>query len=512
MATDFSFAVPSSIPQDLQLIQDILGDLPSTHISPKVQQPLQEHASSDDEHGTDSDTDSEKEVEADILGHVEDGDGAPSESTSDSDSSNDSDSEPEEGEEPDAQRPKQKQSRIADDDDEDGEQAATSEAQVRTKNELVDLYIAVPEVSQVGPDERLEKVGEIMSIVNNVVIVKGVPSPIANRGSEKALDSETLLVSEDRNVLGYIFETFGPTSEPLYQIKFNSKWPLDVEKVQVGRPVFHVPEKSHYVFVQQLRHLKGSDASNVHDEEPGEDELEFSDDEAEAAHKRSHAQRREQQRFRAGSVVSSRHATPVPSFMKDQDMIDDPRPLQALLEATDAVEDGEDSKTEEGAAAATDTTEIVAAVEDEDVVVVATIDTLPAAGLGGKALLNLHLLGLSRRLRSPLLELLYDPAVGMGDGWGYQQYPMQQMQQPFDYSFGYQVPHVQPHINPRFAANFGMAGMGMGYGGYGGPSGPYSHDASGYSVGNAAGGWGGQEQWGPPSQAPPRSEGGNQNA
>lgn len=74
MATEFSFAVPSSIPQDLQLIQDILGDLPSSHIAPKVQQSLREQ-NFDDEHGTDSDTDSEKEVEADILGDVEDGDG-----------------------------------------------------------------------------------------------------------------------------------------------------------------------------------------------------------------------------------------------------------------------------------------------------------------------------------------------------------------------------------------------------------------------------------------------------
>ncbi len=75
MATAFSFAVPTTISQDLQLIQDILGDLPLVHIPQKAQQSLQEHTSSDDEHGTDSDTDSEKEVEADILGDVEGGDG-----------------------------------------------------------------------------------------------------------------------------------------------------------------------------------------------------------------------------------------------------------------------------------------------------------------------------------------------------------------------------------------------------------------------------------------------------
>jgi len=70
-----------------------------------------------------------------------------------------------------------------------------------------------------------------------------------------------------------------------------------------------------------LRHLKGSDASNVHDEEVAEDELEFSDDEAEAAHKRAIADRRE--RYRSQSVASSRHATPTPSQMRDQDMADE---------------------------------------------------------------------------------------------------------------------------------------------------------------------------------------------
>lgn len=130
----------------------------------------------------------------------------PSDSTSDSESSSDSESEPEDGEAAHAQKSKQR--RPADDDDDDGEPAATSEAHVRTKNELVDLDIAVPEVSEVGPDEHLEKVGDIVSIVNNVVIVKGVPSPIANRGSEKALDSETLLVFEDRKVLGYVRTAF----------------------------------------------------------------------------------------------------------------------------------------------------------------------------------------------------------------------------------------------------------------------------------------------------------------
>ena len=74
--------------------------------------------------------------------------------------------------------------------------------------------------------------------------------------------------------------------QPLYQIKFPESCLLDPERVVIGREVFHVPSRSKFVFVGQIRGLKGSDASNVHDEEPGDDELEFfSDDEAETAYR-----------------------------------------------------------------------------------------------------------------------------------------------------------------------------------------------------------------------------------
>lgn len=71
----------------------------------------------------------------------------------------------------------------------------------------------------------------------------------------------------------------------MYQVKFNDKFPLDAEKVKISREVFHVPQRSNFVFVNELKHWRGSDASNLHDEEPAEFELEFSDDEQEATHK-----------------------------------------------------------------------------------------------------------------------------------------------------------------------------------------------------------------------------------
>ncbi len=193
-----------------------------------------------------------------------------------------------------------------DDDEEGGSGAAVAPDQVRTKNEVVDLNIVIPEVEEVEEHEVLEKVGEVMSIIEKVVIVRGTPSQVHNRASDRTLDSDTLLVFEDRKVLGYvrrnppratvmfeylletqIWETFGPTNQPFYRVQFNDSYPLDAEKVRVSREVFHIPQRSNFVFVSQLKRLKGSDASNAHDEEPGDDELEFSDDEAERDYKRA---------------------------------------------------------------------------------------------------------------------------------------------------------------------------------------------------------------------------------
>lgn len=43
-----------------------------------------------------------------------------------------------------------------------------------------------------------------MTIMDNLAIIKGMPAELANRGSERALDSDTLLVFKDRKVLGYV--------------------------------------------------------------------------------------------------------------------------------------------------------------------------------------------------------------------------------------------------------------------------------------------------------------------
>lgn len=121
--------------------------------------------------------------------------------SSDDESSSDSDSDEEVRVDP---HSTSKQDTALDDDEEAGAGGIVSPDQVRTKNEVAELNVVIPEVEEVGADEVLEKVGEITSIIDKVAIVKGTPSQVVNRASERALDSDTLLVFEDRKVLGYV--------------------------------------------------------------------------------------------------------------------------------------------------------------------------------------------------------------------------------------------------------------------------------------------------------------------
>lgn len=117
-------------------------------------------------------------------------------SSSDSESSESSDEEPDEKDNGAAHQDL--------DDDEDTVPSASTNNYFQTKHELVETDVSVPELDEVGAKEDLESVGEVMNIIDKVVIIKGLPSERFNRGSERALDSDTLLVFDDRKVLGYV--------------------------------------------------------------------------------------------------------------------------------------------------------------------------------------------------------------------------------------------------------------------------------------------------------------------
>ncbi|KAI5122371.1 hypothetical protein M0805_004128 [Coniferiporia weirii] len=333
------FKVPSTIAQDLLLIQNLIAE---TELGLKKAE-VAKNAADNHEYSesinssrasSDSETDSEEvDVVEGLLARPDATEGEEdvvkpqppilsSSESSDEDSDSDSDVESEASPRNVAGKYRRPRNDNSDDEDEDeGGPKAAAAPVLRTKNEIQEPAIATPDIVEVGAHEPLEKVGEILSVIDNVVIVKGLASQVENRASERALDFESLLVFEDRKVLGYVHETFGPTYQPLYQVKFLSADSIDKETITVSRAVFHVPPRSNFVFPSQLKKIKGSDASNVHDEEIHEDEMEFSDDEAEAMYKRQRQRHRES--HRESSATSSRFSTPTPSQMHDHEMAED---------------------------------------------------------------------------------------------------------------------------------------------------------------------------------------------
>ncbi|KAK7058479.1 hypothetical protein VNI00_002113 [Paramarasmius palmivorus] len=482
------FKIPSDIPQDLLLIQSLVGTVEyekqQQEINTARPSPIDSSSSSGDSiDSSSSELDSEDEIEGELLLETEKDVEVSDSDSSSSSSSDDSDDESQE------KGTQQKGAREGKDDDEmdadeeDSGPSANIQAYFRTKNEIAEVEVNVPDSEEVGSDEKLEKVGEVMSIVDNVVIVKGLASALANRGLEKALDSDTLLVFEDRKVFGYIYETFGPTTQPMYQVRFNSAYPLDSEKVRVSREVFHVPDRSNFVFTRQIAAMKGSDASNMNDEEPADHELDFSDDEAEAEFKRNLKKRRAGSR--ASSVAAaSRQSTPTPSQMRDQDLNDDytmgksafaehgpyDSDYGGFTPSRPAPRPYDDPYSDEfngvpSAAASSSSNLPMASTSDAQ----SNSISRPVRrdrergsrgrGRGGRRNSGAHNHAGSQTAFGPhhdaqanpyAMQSYHDPQYPQWSA--YQNNPGMQ----FDGGMPFQQPFVQPHINPRFASQLGM--------------------------------------------------------
>jgi H/ACA ribonucleoprotein complex non-core subunit NAF1 len=181
----------------------------------------------------------------------------------------------------------------------------------RTKNEIAaDAVPPPPPPPPVGPDEALVAVGDVISVVGDVVVVQSLP------GIEP-MDEESVLCLETRKGLGAIEEVFGPVAAPLYAMRMPAARQTGdvVEKngddakdddakddrddrdryvssldVKVGTRVFAVEGRRRALDTRGLR-TKGYDNSGQNDEEVADDE-EFSDDEREAEAKRKRKQKK----------------------------------------------------------------------------------------------------------------------------------------------------------------------------------------------------------------------------
>ena len=163
---------------------------------------------------------------------------------------------------------------------------------LRTTNEKQEQVVPKPDLV-VTPDMKIEELGTVECAVEYTVVIKAKIS-----GDYKVLDAGSLLCLEDRSVIGVVADTLGRTQQPLYTVRFTNDAEIaDSGCSETGKTVYYVEQHSKFVFTQPLRGVKGSDASNFHDEEVGDDELEFSDDEKEAEHKRQMKQQRQQTRL-----------------------------------------------------------------------------------------------------------------------------------------------------------------------------------------------------------------------
>lgn len=84
------------------------------------------------------------------------------------------------------------------DDDEDTPAGSTTQYS-GTKNEILLPEVQTPGLTKVPPDDVLEEVGQVMTIIDSVVVVKGRTS-----GVDRVLDTDSLLVFDDRNVFGLV--------------------------------------------------------------------------------------------------------------------------------------------------------------------------------------------------------------------------------------------------------------------------------------------------------------------
>lgn len=164
--------------------------------------------------------------------------------------------------------------------DDESENKAGSRSQLRTANEQIEEAPPIPEI-KVTEDMKIVPLGYLESLVENIILIRATVS-----GDYQVLESNSLLCLEDRTVIGVVADTLGRVEEPLYTVRYQDPAKIQEFGLEKGKQIFYVESHSEFVFTQPLKGQKGSDASNFHDEEVGEDEIEFSDDEAEAEYKR----------------------------------------------------------------------------------------------------------------------------------------------------------------------------------------------------------------------------------
>lgn len=113
--------------------------------------------------------------------------------------------------------------------------------------------------------DNLIKVGRIVSIVDVLVVIESLRSM-------PPLDLDTVLFKSDGKAVGQIFDVFGSVKEPHYSIRFSNTEQIGDKGIQIGTEIYFVPQTDRsitkFAFVDELKKIKGTDASWENDNEP----------------------------------------------------------------------------------------------------------------------------------------------------------------------------------------------------------------------------------------------------
>ncbi|KAL4934245.1 RNA-binding snoRNP assembly protein NAF1 [Aspergillus undulatus] len=201
--------------------------------------------------------------------------------------------------------------------DDEGEGKGKSGAALKTANEIPEEVLPIPDIT-VTPEMKIVLLGHVEAAIENTVLIAANVT-----GEYQVLEAGSLLCLEDRRIAGVVSETLGRVENPLYTVKFATTPEVEERGLSRGIQVYYVEQHSTFVFTQPLKGLKGSDASNFHDEEVAEDEVEFSDDEQEAEYRRKLKQKRQERkgaRNQDGGPAKAGRGPPGPSKLSQSEL------------------------------------------------------------------------------------------------------------------------------------------------------------------------------------------------
>ncbi|KAI0165942.1 NAF1-domain-containing protein [Xylariaceae sp. FL1272] len=169
---------------------------------------------------------------------------------------------------------------VGSDEECEGKGKGNGSSMVRTKNELPEDIIPRPQV-EITPEMEMVQLGSIEHVVANMIVIRANVS-----GEYEVLDTGSVLCLRDRTVIAAVADIIATVREPRYTAGFATEDEIKSLGLEVGTKIYYPPKLAKLGLTQALRVDKGTDASNWHDEEVGDDEMEFSDDEKEAEFKR----------------------------------------------------------------------------------------------------------------------------------------------------------------------------------------------------------------------------------